>query len=111
MASTLEALLRRPGPVILDGGLATELMARGADLSGGLWSARALLEEPRRVLEVHRAYARAGAEVLSTEGWPPRSRRPAICSTHRSGPRASCSMHPIRSAPRTSRTWRRARTA
>ncbi len=29
-------------PLLLDGGLATELEARGCDISGALWSARVL---------------------------------------------------------------------
>ena len=34
------------GTMILDGGLATELEARGCDLDDELWSARILLESP-----------------------------------------------------------------
>ena len=36
----------RSGPVLLDGGLATRLEARGQDLSDELWSARLLADEP-----------------------------------------------------------------
>ncbi len=32
--------------LVADGGLATELEARGNDLSGGLWSARLLMDAP-----------------------------------------------------------------
>jgi homocysteine S-methyltransferase len=49
--------------VILDGGLATELMARGHDLSDRLWSARLLMTDPDAIEDVHLAYFRAGAEV------------------------------------------------
>ena len=52
--------------VILDGGLATELEARGHDLSDRLWSARLLLDDPAAVEEVHLAYFRAGAQVATT---------------------------------------------
>ena len=40
-----------PGPeiVILDGGLATELEARGCDISGSLWSARVLRNDPEAI--------------------------------------------------------------
>ena len=48
---------------VLDGGLATELEARGHDLSDRLWSARLLLTEPEAIEEVHLAYFRAGARV------------------------------------------------
>ena len=35
------------GPVVLDGGLATELEARGHDLRSRLWSARLLRDDPQ----------------------------------------------------------------
>jgi homocysteine S-methyltransferase len=50
--------------VVLDGGLATELEARGADLSDELWSARVLIDDPASIVEVHRAYVDAGADVV-----------------------------------------------
>lgn len=51
------------GTVVLDGGLATALERRGLDLADGLWSAWVLLEDPRAIFEVHRAYFAAGADV------------------------------------------------
>ncbi len=51
------------GPTVIDGGLASELEARGHDLSGTLWSARLLRDDPAAIREVHRAYFRAGARV------------------------------------------------
>jgi len=50
-------------PIVLDGGLATELEARGHDLSGSLWSARLLADDPDAIRLVHEAYFAAGAEV------------------------------------------------
>lgn len=55
-----------PGPVILDGGLATELERRGADLRDPLWSAKLLLEDPGLIRRVHAAYVAAGADVATT---------------------------------------------
>jgi homocysteine S-methyltransferase len=55
--------------VVLDGGLATELEARGHDLSDRLWSARVLLTEPDAIEEVHLAYFRAGARVATTASY------------------------------------------
>lgn len=52
--------------MILDGGLATELERRGADLSHRLWSARVLIEDPDLIRDVHRDYFRAGAQVAIT---------------------------------------------
>lgn len=57
------------GPTILDGGLATELEARGHDLSDRLWSARVLLEDPAAIEAVHRAYFEAGADVATTASY------------------------------------------
>ena len=54
-----------PGCVVLDGGLATELERRGADLRDPLWSARVLVEDPELIVEVHRAYVAAGADVIT----------------------------------------------
>ncbi len=53
-----------PDVVVLDGGLATELEARGADLGDELWSARLLIDDPASIVEVHRAYVDAGADVV-----------------------------------------------
>jgi homocysteine S-methyltransferase len=54
---------------VLDGGLATELEARGHDLTDRLWSARLLLTEPDAIEEVHLAYFRAGARVATTASY------------------------------------------
>jgi homocysteine S-methyltransferase len=56
-------------PVVLDGGLATELEARGHDLSDSLWSARLLMTDPHVIEEVHLAYFRAGAHVATTANY------------------------------------------
>lgn len=56
-------ILAAYGAVVLDGGLGTELEARGADLRDPLWSARVLVEEPGLIREVHSAYFEAGADV------------------------------------------------
>lgn len=55
--------------VTLDGGLATELEARGSDLSDRLWSARLLLTDPGAIEDVHLAYFRAGARVATTASY------------------------------------------
>ena len=51
---------------MLDGGLATQLEAQGADLSDRLWSARLLVEEPEAIVDAHLAFYRAGAQVATT---------------------------------------------
>jgi homocysteine S-methyltransferase len=57
------------GPMVLDGGLATRLEARGNDLSSHLWSARLLLDDPGEVREVHREFLGAGAEIITTASY------------------------------------------
>ncbi|HKH18025.1 MAG TPA: homocysteine S-methyltransferase [Solirubrobacteraceae bacterium] len=64
----LATMLQR-GPVVLDGGLATELEARGHDLAGPLWSARLLRDRPGDIEGVHRAYFEAGADVAITASY------------------------------------------
>ena len=67
--SPLAPFLGREGFLILDGGLATELEARGADLRDPLWSARALVEQPDLIRAVHLDYLRAGADVITTASY------------------------------------------
>ena len=47
---------------VLDGGMGSELIAREVLSSGGLWSARALLEAPEAVSQIHHDFIRAGAD-------------------------------------------------
>jgi Homocysteine/selenocysteine methylase (S-methylmethionine-dependent) len=49
-----------PAFTVLDGGLSTQLEVEGADFSGELWTARALLETPLLVERAHRAFVEAG---------------------------------------------------
>ena len=56
-------IIERHGTVVLDGGLATELERRGADLRDPLWSAKVLVEDPDAIRSVHAAYFDAGADV------------------------------------------------
>jgi len=80
--------------MILDGGLATELEARGFDLDDPLWSARVLIENPDAIRDVHRAYVEAGADcvitatyqaVLDAPGVTPRLLRRAVQLARESG--------------------------
>ncbi len=57
------------GPVVLDGGLSTELEARGHGVTGALWSARLLRDEPAAIRDVHAAFAAAGAQVATTASY------------------------------------------
>jgi len=64
-ARDLRARLAEPRPLILDGATGTELERRGVDCALPLWSARALLECPERVAEIHADYVEAGAGLLT----------------------------------------------
>ncbi len=55
--------------LITDGGLATELEARGHDLSDDLWSARLLVDAPDEIVAVHCAFFRAGASIATTASY------------------------------------------
>jgi homocysteine S-methyltransferase len=55
--------------LISDGGLATELEARGHDLSDDLWSARLLFDEPEAIIAAHRAFFAAGAALATTASY------------------------------------------
>ncbi|MFW3172775.1 homocysteine S-methyltransferase [Geodermatophilus sp. CPCC 206100] len=57
------------GPVVLDGGLATELEARGCDLTSALWSARLLRDDPEALVAASAAFAAAGAQVVTTASY------------------------------------------
>ncbi|MFE9254233.1 homocysteine S-methyltransferase [Streptomyces sp. NPDC006879] len=68
-ARSLLAQMLAVRPVVLDGGLSNQLADQGCDLSGGLWSARVLMEHPEQIEAAHRAYVQAGAEVLITASY------------------------------------------
>lgn len=55
--------------LVADGGLATELEARGHDLSDPLWSARMLVDAPDEITAVHAAFFRAGAMIATTASY------------------------------------------
>jgi S-methylmethionine-dependent homocysteine/selenocysteine methylase len=57
------------GAVVLDGGLSTELEARGHDVSSALWSARLLRDDPAAIVAAHAAFAAAGARVATTASY------------------------------------------
>ena len=62
---------------ILDGGMGQELLARGMEPNGTLWSANALLQEKYHQLlfETHQDFIKAGAEVIVTTTFTTRKSR------------------------------------
>jgi homocysteine S-methyltransferase len=53
-------------PVVLDGGMGTELFRRGVETRLPCWSAQALLHQPDLVGKIHEDYIKAGAEIITT---------------------------------------------
>ena len=63
------AVLERDVPLIIDGGLATQLEAQGCDISNALWSASLLLDQPEAIVAANRAFIEAGAECIATASY------------------------------------------
>ena len=59
----------RQSTVLLDGGLSTTLELLGHDISGDLWSARLLQDEPDAIVQAHAAFFAAGADVATTASY------------------------------------------
>jgi homocysteine S-methyltransferase len=57
------------GPVVLDGGLATQLESQGHNLDSALWSAGLLHDDPAAIVRAHSAYFAAGAQVATTASY------------------------------------------
>jgi homocysteine S-methyltransferase len=57
------------GVVLLDGGLATLLEARGHDLTSELWSARLLTDDREAITAAHAEFFDAGAQVATTASY------------------------------------------
>jgi S-methylmethionine-dependent homocysteine/selenocysteine methylase len=62
---------------ILDGGMGQELLARGMKPNGTLWSANAILDESyhQLLIDTHRDFVKAGAEVIVTTTFTTRRKR------------------------------------
>ncbi|KQB53646.1 homocysteine methyltransferase [Pseudomonas endophytica] len=54
---------------LLDGGMGRELERSGAPFRQPEWSALALIESPAHVLQAHRAFIDAGAQVITTNSY------------------------------------------
>ena len=62
-------LLDKREIIILDGALGTELESQGYDVSGKLWSAQYLLDQPQIIQDVHESYVRAGSDIITTSSY------------------------------------------
>ena len=65
--SWLEERLNGVGaPVVIDGGMGTQLEKSGVPMDSKVWSGKAVLSHPEAVRETHEAFINAGAEVIIT---------------------------------------------
>ncbi|MCP1639242.1 homocysteine S-methyltransferase [Streptococcus gallinaceus] len=62
-------LLRQDKVLILHGALGTELEFQGHDVSGKLWSAKYLIENPQLIQDIHEAYLKAGSDIVKTSSY------------------------------------------
>ncbi len=87
----IEPFLAYQNTFILDGGLATELEARGHNLDDPLWSARILLERPEAIREVHSDYLQAGADCIISASY--QASLPGLMARGRSEAEAAVLIH------------------
>ena len=55
--------------ILLDGGMGRELRFRGIDVMTSIWSARALIDAPQVVREVHSDFITAGADIITINSY------------------------------------------
>jgi len=66
MSDIPELLMPEGRPALLDGGMGRELRNRGVPILDTIWSANALLVAKDTVLQVHKDYVEAGADIITT---------------------------------------------
>jgi len=67
--ATFASLLNRNTPLVIDGGLATQLEAQGCNINNPLWSASVIRSNPQAIVDAHGAYLEAGAEIITTASY------------------------------------------
>jgi len=55
--------------ILLDGGMGRELRFRGVDVMTSIWSARALIDAPAVVREIHSDFIAAGADIITINSY------------------------------------------
>lgn len=69
MSGRFEQALAHGEPLVLDGGLATQLEAMGHDIGTRLWSAALLRDNPDAIVAAHLAFLEAGAECITSASY------------------------------------------
>ncbi len=64
-----ESRLAAKTPVVIDGGLATQLEAQGCVIDNPQWSASLIESNPQAIVDAHRAYLATGAEIIITASY------------------------------------------
>ena len=59
-----ESLVASGKPIVIDGGLATQLETQGCDINNALWSASVISSNPQAIVDAHRAFLEAGAQII-----------------------------------------------
>ena len=54
---------------VIDGGLSTALELLGADISGPLWTAQTVIDDPELLERAHRSFVEAGANIIATASY------------------------------------------
>ncbi len=65
----IRSIIDRGQPLLLDGGVGSELDRRGFDVSSPLWSAEVVLRQPEALSVLHREYLDAGAQCITTASY------------------------------------------
>jgi len=55
--------------VVIDGGLSTALELLGADVSGSLWTAQTVVDNPAILERAHRSFVEAGSQIIATASY------------------------------------------
>ncbi|MBI5471277.1 MAG: homocysteine S-methyltransferase family protein [Ignavibacteriae bacterium] len=80
MKTPLADLLKRKRPAILSGAMGTEIERRGVSIALPLWSAASVRTAPDVVLQIHRDYIEAGADIIVTNTF--RTNRRVFAEAH-----------------------------
>ncbi len=65
----MSELLLPERTILLDGGMGRELRFRGVDVMTSIWSARALIDSPAVVREVHMDFIAAGSDIITINSY------------------------------------------
>ncbi|MGH6932854.1 MAG: homocysteine S-methyltransferase family protein, partial [Dongiaceae bacterium] len=69
LADTPQLLLPEGRPTLLDGGMGRELRMRGVPIPHTIWSANGLIVAKDVVLQIHKDYIAAGADIITTNSY------------------------------------------